>query len=50
MKESIDRGIPGSPKEFVEENLVDPFQTGALQKPVIAAVNGYAMGWWIYVS
>ena len=44
MKESIDRGIPGSPKEFVEENLVDPFQTGALQKPVIAAVNGYAMG------
>ena len=44
MKESIDRGIPGSPKEFVEENLVDPFQTGTLQKPVIAAVNGYAMG------
>ena len=44
MKESIDRGIPGSPKEFVEENLVDPFQTGALQKPVTAAVNGYAMG------
>jgi len=44
MKESIDRGIPGSPKEFVEENLVDPFQTGALQKPVIAAVNGFAMG------
>ena len=26
MKESIDRGIPGSPKEFVEENLVDPLQ------------------------
>ena len=30
MKESIDRGIPGSPKEFVEENLVDPFQKGIL--------------------
>ena len=44
MKESIDRGIPGSPKEFVEENLVDPFQKGILQKPVIAAVNGFAMG------
>ncbi|MDG1981959.1 MAG: enoyl-CoA hydratase/isomerase family protein [Alphaproteobacteria bacterium] len=44
MKESLDRGIPGSPKEFVEENLVDPFQTGVLQKPVIAAVNGFAMG------
>ena len=27
MKESLDRGIPGSPKEFVEENLVDPFQS-----------------------
>ena len=40
MKESIDRGIPGSPKEF-EENLVDPFQTGTLQKRIIAAVNGY---------
>ena len=24
--------------------MVDPFQTGVLQKPVIAAVNGFAMG------
>ena len=28
MKESLDRGIPGSPKEFVEENLVDGYNHG----------------------
>ena len=44
MKESIERGIAGSPKEMVEKNLVNPFQNGTLQKPVIAAVNGFAMG------
>ena len=44
MKESLDRGIAGSPKEMVEQDLVNPFQEGILQKPVIGAVNGFAMG------
>ncbi|MQG25174.1 MAG: enoyl-CoA hydratase/isomerase family protein, partial [SAR202 cluster bacterium] len=44
MKESVERGIAGSPKEMVEKNLINPFQDGTLQKPVIAAVNGFAMG------
>ncbi len=46
MKESIERGAPGSPKIDSKnvDNIIDPFQTGELQKPVIAAVNGYAMG------
>lgn len=39
MKESIERGAPGS-----ERVLEDPFMDGTLQKPVICAVNGYAMG------
>ena len=44
MKESVERGIAGSPKEMVEKNLKNPFQDGSLEKPVIAAVNGFAMG------
>tara|TARA_B100000902_G_scaffold2780_1_gene3512 strand:- start:74 stop:898 length:825 start_codon:yes stop_codon:yes gene_type:complete len=44
MKESLDRGIAGSPKEMVQKDLTNPFQDGILQKPVIAAVNGFAMG------
>jgi|TARA_B100000965_G_scaffold350511_1_gene324434 enoyl-CoA hydratase/carnithine racemase len=44
MKESVERGIAGSPKKMVEKDLVNPFQEGTLQKPVIAAVNGFAMG------
>ena len=39
MKESLERGAPGSGAP-----LVDPFMTGTLQKPVIAAINGFAMG------
>ena len=35
---------PVSENDTLEENLVDPFQTGVLKKPVIAAVNGFAMG------
>jgi enoyl-CoA hydratase/carnithine racemase len=40
MKESLEKGKPG----FKEMDLVDPFMDGTLEKPVIAAINGYAMG------
>src|SRR3954463_1936732 len=40
MKESLQRGAPGGARPAIE----DPFTSGALEKPVIAAVNGFAMG------
>jgi enoyl-CoA hydratase/carnithine racemase len=40
MKESLQNGTPGGRRPAME----DPFMTGALEKPVIAAVNGFAMG------
>jgi enoyl-CoA hydratase/carnithine racemase len=40
MKESLQRGVAGGERPKQE----DPFMTGALEKPVIAAVNGFAMG------
>lgn len=40
MKESLERGAPGLSAPRRE----DPFMAGKLDKPVIAAVNGYAMG------
>jgi enoyl-CoA hydratase/carnithine racemase len=40
MKESLAEGAPGGRRPARE----DPFMTGALEKPVIAAVNGFAMG------
>src|SRR3954467_14144490 len=40
MKESLEKGKPGGQRPPIE----DPFMTGALEKPVIAAVNGFAMG------
>src|ERR1700758_2045425 len=40
MKESLQHGTPGGRRPEIE----DPFMSGTLEKPVIAAVNGYAMG------
>jgi len=40
MKESLARGQPGGTRSEIE----DPFMNGALEKPVIAAINGFAMG------
>jgi enoyl-CoA hydratase/carnithine racemase len=40
MKESLQRGAPGGSRPAVD----DPFMNGTLPKPVIAAINGYAMG------
>jgi enoyl-CoA hydratase/carnithine racemase len=40
MKESLQRGAPGRG----QQTLADPFMDGSLAKPVIAAINGYAMG------
>jgi enoyl-CoA hydratase/carnithine racemase len=40
MKESLEHGTPGGRRP----DIPDPFMTGELEKPVIAAVNGYAMG------
>src|SRR3974390_265672 len=40
MKESLQNGAPGGRRPVIE----DPFMSGALEKPVIAAVNGFAMG------
>jgi enoyl-CoA hydratase/carnithine racemase len=38
MKESLQRGAPGG------ERIEDPFRTGQIEKPIIGAVNGFAMG------
>jgi enoyl-CoA hydratase/carnithine racemase len=40
MKESLQDGAPGGRRPTIE----DPFMSGVLEKPVIAAVNGFAMG------
>ena len=40
MKEAMEHGEPGFSKQKIE----DPFHDRNLQKPVIAAINGYAMG------
>ena len=40
MKESLEVGIVGGKRPAIE----DPLMNGSLEKPVIAAVNGYAMG------
>jgi enoyl-CoA hydratase/carnithine racemase len=40
MKESLQHGAPGGRRPTID----DPFMSGTLEKPVIAAVNGFAMG------
>lgn len=40
MKESLERGAAGLPSLARE----DPFMAGKLDKPIIAAINGFAMG------
>ena len=40
MKESLQKGVAGGQRPALE----DPFMSGKLEKPVIAAVNGFAMG------
>ena len=40
MKESLEKGKAGGERPKME----DPFMTGMLEKPVIAAINGFAMG------
>jgi enoyl-CoA hydratase/carnithine racemase len=40
MKESLENNMPGGRRP----EIADPFMQGVLEKPVIAAVNGFAMG------
>jgi len=40
MKETLQTGTPGGTRPAIE----DPFMAGTLKKPVIAAINGFAMG------
>ena len=40
MKESLKDGVAGGRRPEIE----DPFMSGKLEKPVIAAINGFAMG------
>lgn len=43
MKESVERGAPNASGRG-RETIPDPYRRGEITKPVIAAVNGFAMG------
>ncbi len=43
MKEALERGMPGSGAHPIH-NPFDEIDTGSIDKPVIGAINGYAMG------
>jgi enoyl-CoA hydratase/carnithine racemase len=43
MKESVERGTVGT-ASAPRTRLVNPYEDGTLRKPVIAAINGFAMG------
>src|ERR1700712_5006479 len=40
MKETLTTGVPGGKRL----TIANPFMDGSLEKPVIAAINGFAMG------
>jgi enoyl-CoA hydratase/carnithine racemase len=43
MKESVERGTVGS-GDARQPARANPYMTGEIQKPIIAAINGFAMG------
>src|SRR5574339_76176 len=43
MKESVERGMP-TRLDPTAPRLDNPYDSGRLDKPVIAAINGFAMG------
>jgi enoyl-CoA hydratase/carnithine racemase len=44
MKESVERGMPTRLDPSAAPRRPNPYDSGRLDKPVIAAINGYAMG------
>ncbi len=44
MKESVERGMPTRLDPTAAPRRPNPYDSGRLDKPVIAAINGYAMG------
>ena len=44
MKETLEQGDPGSTAHPISNPFNDLFNDGSIDKPLIAAINGYAMG------
>jgi enoyl-CoA hydratase/carnithine racemase len=46
MKESLERGAPGVDREAIDDPFLrgDPARGDDIRKPIIAAINGFAMG------
>jgi enoyl-CoA hydratase/carnithine racemase len=44
MKESVERGSVGGGASAVQPSPENPYMAGEIQKPIIAAINGFAMG------